>query len=92
MAGPPIFPSLFSDPVALAAASVGRFSCAVTGDEIRESGVVTYDVCDVNAGGLRMDKRSGRQFNRTILGLSFGLKNGLSRRKQEKKTALLFAN
>ena len=57
--GPPIFPSLFSDPAALAAASVGRFSCAVTGDEIRESGVVTYDVCDVNAGGLRMNKRSG---------------------------------
>jgi chromosome segregation ATPase len=38
--------------------SVGRFSCAVTGDEIRKSGVVTYDVCDVNVGRL-MEKETG---------------------------------
>jgi hypothetical protein len=31
-----------------AATSVPRFSCAVTSDEIRVSGVIKYDLCNVN--------------------------------------------
>ncbi len=35
-----------------------RFSCAVTSDEIRTSGVITYNICNVNTDGL-MDRETG---------------------------------
>ena len=35
-----------------------RFSCAVTTDEIRLSGVITYNICNVNKGDL-MNRDTG---------------------------------
>lgn len=41
-----------------AVADPPRFSCAVTSDEIRTSGVITYNICNVNTDGL-MDRETG---------------------------------
>ena len=35
-----------------------RFSCAVTSDEIRVSGVITYNICNVNTGDI-MNRETG---------------------------------